>query len=85
MAGLAVVFGVMACVHRGKLGSYQWMDAHFDAKKFPVQAGEVIARARHSRSQFSLWTPGVDTSSTGFILRTRFSWTTAMISTGKNS
>ena len=41
---VAVVLGVLACAHQGKLGSYQWMDAHFDAKHFPVQATEVIAQ-----------------------------------------
>jgi hypothetical protein len=40
----AMMLGVMVCIHQGKLGSYQWMDAHFDAKKFPVHASEVLVR-----------------------------------------
>lgn len=51
---LAVMLGVMVCVHQGKLGSYQWMDAHFDAKKFPVQAGEVLARRGIREPVFAL-------------------------------
>ena len=38
----AVGFGLLVCVHQGRLGERRWMDAHFDAKHFPVQASEVI-------------------------------------------
>ena len=41
---IAVVFlGVAVCLHQGRLGSVQVMDAHFDAKRFPVEAVDVIA------------------------------------------
>ncbi|HEV2730529.1 MAG TPA: hypothetical protein VGV15_10910, partial [Terriglobales bacterium] len=39
----AVIFGLFVCIHGGKLGSHQLMSAHFDDKRFPVQAAEVIA------------------------------------------
>jgi len=40
----AVILGLLVCAQQGKLGSYKWMDAHFDVKSFPVQASEVIAQ-----------------------------------------
>jgi hypothetical protein len=40
----AVMLGLLVCAHQGSLGSYRWMDAHFDATRFPVQAGEVIVQ-----------------------------------------
>ncbi|OLC90367.1 MAG: hypothetical protein AUH86_23190 [Acidobacteria bacterium 13_1_40CM_4_58_4] len=40
----AVMLGLLVCLQHGKLGSRQLMDARFDAKRFPVQAAEVIAR-----------------------------------------
>jgi hypothetical protein len=43
---LVLVFflGLWACMHGGKLGSVQLLNAHFDDKRFPVEAAEVIAR-----------------------------------------
>ena len=38
------VFGFAVCLHQGRLGSRQIMDAQFDAKRFPVQAVNVIAQ-----------------------------------------
>lgn len=40
----AVLVGLLVCAQQGKLGSYQWMNARFDAGRFPVQASEVIAQ-----------------------------------------
>ncbi len=41
---VAVVAGLLTCTQQGRLGAYQWMDAHFDAKRFPVQAADAIAQ-----------------------------------------
>jgi hypothetical protein len=41
---LALILGFVVCVQHGRLGARQVMDAHFDAKRFPVQAVEVIAQ-----------------------------------------
>ncbi len=38
------IFGLAVCLQQGRLGSRQLMDAHFDAKRFPVQAVNVIAQ-----------------------------------------
>lgn len=35
---IAVIVGLILCAHQGKLGSGQLMNAHFDAKRFPVEA-----------------------------------------------
>jgi hypothetical protein len=43
-AFLIVLFGLVACGQGGRLGSYQWVDAHFDAAHFPVQAADVVAQ-----------------------------------------
>jgi hypothetical protein len=43
-AGAAIVLGLVICAEQGKLGPRQWMNAHFDAKHFPVQAVEEISR-----------------------------------------
>jgi hypothetical protein len=40
----AVVFGLLVCVQAAKTGSRHWMDAHFDAGHFPVQASDVIVQ-----------------------------------------
>jgi len=40
---LAVILGLVVCIEHGRLGARQVMDAHFDLKRFPVQAVEVIA------------------------------------------
>jgi len=39
---VVVLLGIAIALHEGKLGSLQLMDTHFDAKRFPVQAAEVI-------------------------------------------
>lgn len=43
---LVIVFalGLWACMHGGKIGSTQWINAYFDDKRFPVEAAEVIAQ-----------------------------------------
>jgi len=41
---LAFVLGFMICMHGGKFGKQQWMDAQFSAKRFPVQAINIIAQ-----------------------------------------
>jgi hypothetical protein len=41
---LALVLGLWACMHGGRLGSVQLINAYFDDKRFPVEAAEVIAR-----------------------------------------
>jgi hypothetical protein len=38
----AVVFGLWICLQGGKLGAWQLMDAHFPAKRFPIQATDEI-------------------------------------------
>jgi hypothetical protein len=38
------VFGFAVCLHQGRLGSRQLIHAQFDAKRFPVQAANVIAQ-----------------------------------------
>ncbi len=40
----AGMLGLLVCLQHGKLGSRQLMDARFDAKRFPVQAAEVIVQ-----------------------------------------
>jgi hypothetical protein len=37
------VLGLSACLHGGRLGSAQLLNAYFDEKRFPVEAAEVIA------------------------------------------
>jgi hypothetical protein len=41
---LAFVLGLWACMHGGRLGSTQLINAYFDDKRFPVEAAEVIAK-----------------------------------------
>src|SRR5207247_44378 len=41
---LALILGFMVCIQHGRLGARQVMNAQFDAKRFPVQAVEVIAQ-----------------------------------------
>jgi hypothetical protein len=38
----AFILGLLVCGHQGKVGDRQWMDAHFDAGHFPVQASDAI-------------------------------------------
>src|SRR3984893_5054019 len=40
----AVVIGLLVCAQAKKPGERAWMDAHFDAGHFPVQAGEAIVQ-----------------------------------------
>jgi len=42
-AAAVVVLGLGIALHQGRLGSLQIMDAHFDMKRFPVQAAQVMA------------------------------------------
>ena len=41
---LAFFLGLWACLHGGRLGSVQLVNAYFDDKRFPVEAAEVIAK-----------------------------------------
>jgi hypothetical protein len=41
---LVFVLGLWACLHGGRLGSVQILNAYFDDKRFPVEAAEVIAQ-----------------------------------------
>jgi hypothetical protein len=41
---LAIVLGWWACMHGGRLGSTQLINAYFDEKRFPVEAADVIAQ-----------------------------------------
>ncbi len=41
---LALILAFVVCIEHGRLGARQVMDAQFDAKRFPVQAVEVIAQ-----------------------------------------
>jgi len=41
---LAFVLGLWACMHGGRLGSVQLINAYFDDKRFPVEAAAVIAQ-----------------------------------------
>ena len=40
---VAFVLGLWACLHGGRLGSSQLLNAYFDEKRFPVEAAEVLA------------------------------------------
>jgi len=40
---LVFVLGSWACLHGGRLGSTQFLNAYFDDKRFPVEAAQVIA------------------------------------------
>jgi hypothetical protein len=41
---LVFVLGLWACMHGGRLGSAQVLNAYFDDKRFPVEAAEVVAQ-----------------------------------------
>jgi hypothetical protein len=41
---LAFVLGLWACMHSGRFGSTQLINAYFDDKRFPVEAAEVIVQ-----------------------------------------
>jgi len=51
---LVFVVGLWACMHHGRLGSEQFINAYFDDKRFPVEATEVIARQEIHEPIFSL-------------------------------
>jgi len=56
---LALVVGLLLCAHQHRLGNYQFkgtqfMNAHFDGKRFPVQAAEIIAQRGIHEPIFSL-------------------------------
>jgi hypothetical protein len=40
---IVFVLGLWACLHGGRLGSVQLLNAYFDDKRFPVEAAQVIA------------------------------------------
>jgi hypothetical protein len=40
---IVFVLGLWACLHGGRLGSAQFLNAYFDDKRFPVEAAQVIA------------------------------------------
>jgi hypothetical protein len=39
----AILVGTWICAHGGRLGGKQYMDAHFDANRFPVRAASFLA------------------------------------------
>ena len=51
---LVFVLGLWACAHQGRIGSTQFINAYFDAKRFPVEAAEVIAQRGIREPVFSL-------------------------------
>ncbi|MGB7583389.1 MAG: hypothetical protein WBM11_00995 [Terriglobales bacterium] len=51
---LVFVLGLWACTHQGRIGSTQFIHAYFDAKRFPVEAAEVIAKRGIQGPIFSL-------------------------------
>jgi len=51
---LVFVIGLFACMHHGRLGSEQFINAYFDDKRFPVEAAEVIAQREIHEPIFSL-------------------------------
>lgn len=53
---LVVVFllGLWACIHGGRLGSAQLINAYFNERRFPVEAAEIIARQDIREPIFSL-------------------------------
>jgi hypothetical protein len=51
---LVFVLGMWACMHHGRLGSAQLINAYFDDKRFPVEASEYIAGHNIREPIFSL-------------------------------
>jgi hypothetical protein len=49
---LAVLVLVWACAHQGYIGSTRVLDAHFDDKRFPVDAVDVLASGENGGSVF---------------------------------
>jgi hypothetical protein len=50
---LAVLVGVWACAHQGRIGSRQVINAHFDAARFPVLAGDWLQNHEVRQPVFS--------------------------------
>ena len=50
----AVIFGLFVCIQHGRAGSHQLMNAHFDVRKFPTAAVQVIAERGIQEPIFSL-------------------------------
>jgi hypothetical protein len=50
----ALIFGLLICIHGGRIGPHQLMSAHFDDKRFPVQAAAVIAERGIQEPIFTL-------------------------------
>jgi hypothetical protein len=50
---VALVLGILVCANQGKLGKRQWMDSHFDAQHFPVQASAMIIQRDLSEPIFA--------------------------------
>src|SRR4029079_1796541 len=40
----AVIAGLMVCAQQGRAGAQQWIDAHFDTTRFPVQAVDAMVQ-----------------------------------------
>jgi hypothetical protein len=51
--GIAVLLVALVCANGGRLGQRQFMNAHFDAKRFPVQAAGFIAQRNISDPIFA--------------------------------
>lgn len=49
-----VVFTLMVCIHRGEILGHELMDAHFDRKRFPVEAVAELARSGNREPIFSM-------------------------------
>src|SRR5215471_16827368 len=49
---LAVLFGLVVCSGQGSLGGQQLMSAHFDEKRFPVQAASALEHMGLPRQVF---------------------------------
>jgi len=41
---LAVTAGLLVCAQQGRAGAQQWIDAHFDTTRFPVQAVDAMVQ-----------------------------------------
>jgi hypothetical protein len=50
----AVTFGLFVCTQHGRVASHKLMNAHFDEKKFPVAATQLIAERSIHEPIFSL-------------------------------
>lgn len=50
----ALAMGLWACVHQGRIGSMQFIDAQFDASRFPIQASDYVLAHEIREPIFSL-------------------------------